>query len=303
MPISFLDLRKELDEGVLRRFYIFEGEEHEMMKRYARKLGTVRFADSLSSVLPLLRGGGFMKPTVFYIREDVEAMKMSVGPLDKLTRTHRLVLAYQKLDGRTKFYAENKQFVVQFTELTDEQLVSYVQAETDYPDDACTELVQRCAPNLSSVMQAIQKLHSVPPPITVDRVREHISRTRAVKTFDLIDAISRRDVERVWEMWEQGIQEPISLVALLYTRFKQMFLVRYYAPGSDYDISKKTKVPVFIVKMILPYARMYTVDELLEGTLALQEAEVRLKSREREPDLFVQQVVQRLLAKKEPSRV
>jgi DNA polymerase III delta subunit len=63
--MEFRDLKKELDENVIQNFYIFVGEEQEVMKKYVKRIDPeAREADSLQSLVVTFQNKGLFSKNV-----------------------------------------------------------------------------------------------------------------------------------------------------------------------------------------------------------------------------------------------
>ena len=147
--------------------------------------------------------------------------------------------------------------------------------------DAAEELVSRAGDDARMLDNELAKLARMAghTEITKADVERLVVRTAEAKPWDLLDAMSSRDLARTLEFLAlQPDKSEIRLYALLVGRIRELICAKALdARGEGRALAQTLGVQSWQVKNHLRWARGYTMGELLDALRAAVEVELALK--------------------------
>src|SRR5690606_25729716 len=125
------------------------------------------------------------------------------------------------------------------------------------------------------------KLKRLETEITEDILKDTVFQPPEDRIFDRIDAVASRKAPLAVSLYddlrELG-ESPIKLVSLLYTKFKQVYLVQTYYKMTNIEIAGKTGMSPYQVNYARDLCGNFALDRLVRILRNIQEMEVRMKT-------------------------
>lgn len=146
---------------------------------------------------------------------------------------------------------------------------------------AAEELVSRAGESSRMLDNELARLASMieGSEITVADVERLVMRTAEVKPWDLLNAVSARDLPRALELLAlQPDRSEVRLFSLLVGRIRELIVAKALdARGAGRELADVLGCKSWQVKNHLGWARRYRMDELLEALSAAADVEAALK--------------------------
>lgn len=298
--MNLMSLKKDLADKKLSNLYIFTGEEIAVRNIYIDKIsklhgGNVVHADSVANITASLNSNSLFgnDKSIFIIYEDrdITSSKVRESVWDSLKngtfqKKHTLVLIYNTLDKKEKFYKAFSDYIISFDLLSTEILLKYVNKEVTLPTNKATFLIDVCRNDYNRILLELDKLKSLADEL-------HISEEAAFdycynsgmyhlppdgSIFDLLSAILNRDIESTYEQFQMFIrrgESPIAVLTLLHNNIKALIQLQY-ADGYK-DLGKVTGLTGFQIKNAQPYMYRYQNQELIRMMKIIRFCEKSIK--------------------------
>lgn len=283
--MEFKQLKKELDSGKVRPFYIFTGEEKEVLRKYIKRISPdVQTAQSLASIAGKLSSRGlFARKQTFVIHNDKEAVKVELSTLLKLIGNNTVILVYDSIDGRIKFFKEAKDYITEFKKFTEAQLAATVKRllGTDVEPKISLMLSLYCGNDVARLELECHKLRSLGLPITEQLVDELVIPPVEDEIFKMTESIAKKDAVMAWCLYDnlrQLKESPIKMISILYTKFREIFLVQSMLDRENTEVCSKTGLVFWQVNKARELANRFSLTELLRHLKSIQKAEVDIKT-------------------------
>lgn len=146
---------------------------------------------------------------------------------------------------------------------------------------AAEELVSRAGENTRMLDNELKKLASMVDgaEIALADVESFVMRTAEVKPWDLLNAVSARNLARSLELLDlQPEKSDVRLWSLLVARVRELITAKALAArGRGADLASTLGVQSWQVKNHLSWARAWRMDELLDALAGAVEVELALK--------------------------
>lgn len=147
--------------------------------------------------------------------------------------------------------------------------------------DAAEELISRAGESTRMLDNELKKLASMVGADTIGKtdVERHVVRTAEVKPWDLLNAVSARDLPRALELLRlQPARSEVRIYALLLTRVRELMCAKALdARGRGRELAAHLGMQQWQVRNHLTWARRFTADELEEALRRAVEVEQALK--------------------------
>lgn len=167
--MELVDLMKKISENDVPHYLILFGEEQAILDIYIQHIAEhykVVSCDSVSYALSQVRMKSIDKADKLYIvNEDslyskAEESWKSVKQTFEKSR-HILLIKYHTLDKRGKFYSNNKQNSVEFTHLSEDVLINYInQKLPDLSEKNACKLIEWCNHDYGRILMEIDKIQN-----------------------------------------------------------------------------------------------------------------------------------------------
>lgn len=300
------DVKKQIREKNVDTFYVFTGEELEVMNIFIKKIAEVANAsinrvDTLSSVCSRMQNKSILsKRCCYVIRDDKEYMSAeATWPLiesSELQSDNIVILLYTTLDKRSKFYKHISDRLVEFNALTDENLKREVQKRIALSDKNTQILIEVCEHNLGIILNEIDKIQKFDHEAT-NSAFEHLMKSGVIHQpaqdciWDFIDAVLMRHRVKAFNLLYEAVEygNPVlTLLSVLYKDTRQLLQVQ--SCPSD-DISKTTGLSGWDIKRAKPRVRKYSNRELIDAMRLIQQTEVGIKTGSIEESMALEYVL------------
>ncbi len=232
--ISLVQLKKDIKNNNLDNFYIFEGEEIGILNMYINQMGkTVIRADEVENIWRRLTTSSISMESglVFVVRGDKKFIGLEKvwTNIQSKIKNGILILVYDSLDKRSKFYKQFEDRIVMFEKMTKEQLLHYCKKHLKSVNDSIlNHLIYLCNNDYSRVENEIDKIKRLNQPVTVDLLEDLIIPPRESTPFTFIDSLivgdywgTINDLTNLLNNDESGVM----LLGLMYTNFRNAVLV------------------------------------------------------------------------------
>ena len=159
-------VHSQLQQGKLERLYVFYGEETVVQSMYVQQIiklsGLSRYsADTVLDVYKRLKHKTILQTACCYIvYGDAEFLFAEVlwDNIQLVLGDNILILRYDTIDKRTRFYKRFADHVVEFAPLQDVALKKYIKKQIDLSDDNCETLINVCEHNYGRILLEIDKI-------------------------------------------------------------------------------------------------------------------------------------------------
>lgn len=281
---TFQQLKAELDANKKQNLYVFTGDEREVLRLYIKRVDPqAKTVESLESLRKQLRSKGLFSTgtKTFVMHNNKEIQDMKVSDIQTLIGSNTLILVFDAVDKRKKFFKDSESFMTVFEKFTEQQLASIVKKRLKLSDELC-ELVAKSSNNdVSRLEFEIDKLERLDIELSKAVIQELITAPLEYRIFDMIDSVAKRQVQRAFALYHDLIElkeSPIKIVSLLYTKFKQVFLVQSYFSLQNAELAGKTGLTFYQVNFARELAGNFTNDRLIQILKSIQETEVHMKT-------------------------
>lgn len=281
--MSFQQLRKELDEGKRRSLYIFTGEEREVLQQYIKRIDSnvneVQSAEQLWTKLSSVGLFSTKRTYVLYESEDIQ--KLDVKRIVNRLQDNTLILVYNGIDGRKKFFKDAKKYVVEFKKFDGNQLISYIQSKDSRLTPEMAYIVAQCSNNeIGRIDIELDKLRFIDE-VDMDVLSDLLVPQVEDQIFEMIDSVASKNMIRAMDIYYDLLElgeSQIKIVSLLYMKFKQLFLVQSYFNLPQNEIMERTGLNYGQVKYTRNIVGKFTLQEILRILKDIQETEVNMKT-------------------------
>jgi DNA polymerase-3 subunit delta len=266
-----------------------------MLKYIKRIHPKAQTGDSFKSIITKLQTRGLFKQDQTYvIYEDKAVMDIEVKDLMKIIGGHTVILVYSKIDERTKFAKNIKEHHFEFKKFNEEQLANIVEGLIATDSFETSVMIARyCGNDVARIESECHKLkHLYPPEMNMHIIELDVERMIVPpledKIFEMIDSTMKRNPKRVFKIYKDMLEmkeSPIKVISLLYTKFKQVFLVQSMSNLQNNDIAAKTGMSFFQVDMARKLIGHFQPEDLLRFLQMIQRTEVDMKTGQVDIDL------------------
>ncbi len=291
------ELKEQLVKKIVQPIYIFTGEEIAIMDIYINKIAETmntkpKRVDSIGSIFRRLQNQSFAnKPSCYVIRDDKDYMQqdkiweqMNNGLLQG---DNTIILVFTNLDKRSKFYKQHSDMLTEFEKLIPEILAKYIKREIGLDINKAAKFAELCDCNYSRILLECDKVKHLAQAnnINIDQAYDMAIRENLIYTspkdviFELVDAVCKRQAIRSYTLLEELMainENPLGAISLLYTNFRSMLLVQ--SAGAGVDITKRTGLTGWEVKLAKEKGVNYSVGELVKYLRLIRETEKGIKT-------------------------
>ena len=281
--MNLMELKKDLSSKKLGKLYIFTGEEIAILRIYVKKLsnlfpGHTFEVDSLSNIVSRLKSNSLIhtEKSMYIIRDDKAVLSAEKIWKSLKSGTFQngnvIVLIYNNIDKRGKFYKEFADNIVHFEHLSKDVLHKYVAKECEISKDRASYLINICNNDYNMILLETDKIKNL-------AISLNISHNEAFDTcldnnafyippegeiFDLLNSILSGDVKETYaqlKMFERRGDSPIAILSLLHTNLKAILQVQ--CTQGYQNIGQITGLNGFQIKNAQKFSNLYTEQELI----------------------------------------
>lgn len=308
--MNIADVKTDIKNKTIRPYYIFAGEEIEVQRIYINKIAEVLGydvvrIDSIADVWaeitsPILFGN----KCVYVVRDDKDLTQNDIIN-DKINLNGNIIInLITTVDKRTKWYKANSDRIVVFERLSDEVLKKYIKKEITLNNANCERLIAICESDYSRILLEIDKIKSFInflPESDVNKTFEAFVEDGTIAVppqdaiFDLVDAILKRQKEKVYDLLEQCYavgEANMVILSVLYNNAKQVLQVQ---SCESKDICKSTGLTSWQVKCAKEKCGHYSFDELVNILRLIQKVQKGIITGQIEDDMSVDYLLVNIL--------
>lgn len=279
-------VKKQILDKELDKYYIFTGEERAVAKLYIDKMAeatgrTVKFADTIIDVLGKPKSKAFIQiPILYVIMDDNDFLtnEKAWDKIDSAIRNDVVVFWYMKADQRLKFWKKFKDRAVSFDKLDNRILKRHMMKGLS--DKAKDRLIEVCEGSYSRILLEEDKIESYKSDkLLADDALDLLLKDGTVyrpandAIFDFVEAVLDRDVEDAYSLLresEECGEAPLVLITVLYTNFRNLLL--YQTDKDNCGLSGFEKKNVAFAK------DNYSDGELIHALRILRKCEIGVKT-------------------------
>lgn len=293
---SFSKLKKELDEGKKREFYVFVGEEKELIRRYIKRVDEKAITlDTLEQLMTRITSIGlFAEKSTFVLKDNEEIQKADIERIVKRLKGNKLILVYSEVDKRKKFFKDVADYITEFNKFTDNQLIAYIQKQLPISSELAYIIAKVCDNDIGRIEIEIHKLQHIGKDITIELLEDLLTAPAEDRIFEMIDSVASKDKQRAFDIYSDLIQlgeSPIKIISLLYTKFKQLFLVQNYYSLPEQEIMNKTELKYGQVMFTKKLVGAFSTGRLLSILKDIQKTEVAVKTGKEDINLATEMLI------------
>lgn len=308
--MTVLDVKHDIMNKTIKPFYVFTGEEVEVMREYIHKIAEtieseIYPIDHISDVFAGLSTNSLFNIRKCYLVWDDKEFLSSENWDNVIHREDEnvIILVLSDIDKRGKFYKAHKDDITFFDRLGTELLSVYIERQIDLSDEATRALCEVCESDYGRILLEIDKvrLYSKATGVTPTKALETLLNEGTIHVpdrdviFEFADAVCRRKIKLAFELLYEDYragENPLTLLSILYTSFKQMLQVQS-CQGSD--ISGITGLSIPQVKAIQRKIGAYRVGELVEAMKLISDTVYNIKAGGISADIAVDYVLVSIL--------
>ena len=289
--MEIADVKQHIKTGEFLPYYIFYGEEYQVMKLYLKMMATkvnseLTYVDSLMDLMTGTRTKSLVPVRHLYVIMDDKEFQTTEKMWEKFTglKDDIVVFYYTNTDKRLKFWKHFKDVAVEFSKLNDTVLMKYIEKEIGKQNesmmkeliDACEHDYGRILLELDKVQQYAEATGTIENGILENFLADGtIYKPDSDAIFDFTAAVLARNPVKAYNLLQQSKnigEASLTLISVLYSNIKTLLQVqsaKYY---------KKLGLNGFVLKNTLPYRNNYSNGELVSAMKLLRRCEKGIKT-------------------------
>lgn len=311
--MNILDVKKHITDKSFQSYYIFTGEEIEVQRIYINKIAEVKDcnvirAECVSDIWSaLINPSMFDDGNVYVVRDDKELMqneKLQQQIDNKALGNNILIHLVTSVDKRTKWSKSNSDRIVVFERLSSEVLKKYIRKQITLNNANYERFIAICENDYSRILLEIDKIKCFmlsDSSLTADEVFEKLVDDGIIyqppkdAIFELVDAILKRQINRVYDLLYQSYavgEANMVILSVLYNNAKQVLQVQ--ACKSN-NVCEVTGLTPYQFKCAQSKTGFYAIGELVEMLILIQEIQKGIITGQIEDSLSVEYLLVNVL--------
>lgn len=309
--MNITDVKTHIKNKKIQSYYIFAGEEIEIQRIYINKIAEVLGyqvvrTDCIADVWPsIITPTLFDKPCVYVVRDDKDLLqneKLNEKLKSEIENLNGNIIInlITTVDKRTKWYKANSDKIVLFERLSDEVLIKYIQRATTLNKRNCERLIAICENDYSRILLEIDKIKRFNDNNHNETFEQLLSEGAIYQPpkdaiFDLVDAILKRQIDRVYNLFEQckEIGEAnLVILSVLYSNAKQVLQVQACESS---DVCNSTGLTSWQVKCTKDKCGNYSIGELVNILKLIQKIQKGILTGQIEDSMSVEYLLVNIL--------
>jgi len=293
---SFSKLKKELDAGKVTGFYIFTGDEKEVLRKYIKRVDpNAKTLDTAEQLWAKISNKGlFNTGGTYVLHNNAEVQDIGVHKLIKMLGMNNLILVYDSIDKRRKFFKDADKYITEFKKFDDRQLISYIQNQVPELTSEMAFIIAKCSSNeIGRIENELDKLRFVDE-LNMDVLADLITPQVDDRIFEMIDSVASKNKDKAFDIYYDLLEigeGPIKIISLLYMKFKQLFLVQNYYSLPENEIMSKTGLNYGQVKFTKKLVGKFSTGKILEILKEVQKTEVGVKTGQIDMELGTEDLI------------
>lgn len=311
--MNITDIKTQIKNKQISQYYIFAGDELEVQRIYINKIaeihgGTIIRPACIADVWPsIISPSLFDEPCIYVVRDDKDLMQNETlqGQVESANLYGNIIIhLVTAVDKRTKWYKSNSDKIVLFEHLSTEMLVKYCQQLVALNKTNCERLIDICENDYSRILLEIDKIKSFItflPECDCNKVFEQFVEDGTIyqppkdAIFELVDAILKRQVNRVYNLLEQCYAVGEANMVILSVLFNNARQVLQVQSCKSADIAKSTGLTSWQVKCAKEKCGYYTNGELVNILRVIQKVQKGIITGQIEDSLAVEYLLVNIL--------
>lgn len=309
-------VKADIISNELKSFYIFTGEELEVLNIYINKIAEVSNSkiirvDTFAEVYPKIIRPSKMfanQPTVYVVQSDKDVLAdEKIHQILKTTNWKDVVIfTFISIDKRTKFYKSYKDAICEFNPLDTKILKKYVKKEINLSDKNCIKLIELCENSYSRILLEIDKIiryvNYLGSAETQDDVFEMLLQTGVIyiPPADAIflwteQVMLRKSFTKIFKYMQECFDSgniPLMMLSALYNNVKQTLQVQ---SCKSKDISKVTGLTAWQIRCVEPFRNKYSNGELVRLMKLIRRCEKGIKTGQIESEIAIPYILVNVL--------
>lgn len=301
-------VKAHIKTGQFNRYYIFTGPEVVVRSMYIKQIAKVKKAsvktfETFIEMTKYARTASLLSnASIYVVTDDTQIISdetlQDVLSDSKAFRNDTIILVFNNIDKRNKFYKRFKDDIVFFDYLPDETLVKYIQKDVPLSTANCKRLIDICESNYSQILLELDKIkvfNGDPNDVfhnLLDSGAIHVPARDAI--FDFIDAVLKHKNRLAYELLEEAYASgefTLNLLSNLYNNARYVLQVQTYCGGGK--LTEVTGLTPFQVKLANERKNVYSDDKLVQLMKLTQDAELGIKTGKIEEQFAVDYVLAR----------
>lgn len=293
--MELYELKQKLKNNELSNLYIFHGEEIIVEDTYIEKIVNLcglkkRIVAKVSDISNNLKNNSiFQSNFIYIIRNDQEFIKNTKlwEIIQNNNKKDIIILVYNNIDKRGKFYNEFKEDIVEFNKLSPEVIIKHIMKDFNLNSEYSRKVVNRCDNDYSKVLMGMRKLEILSriEGKNINHIYEKAIKDNLIPIsnenilYDLIDCVLDEDIESVWmflDMLKFSNESNLKLIGMIYTNLKNLMLVQSCKKGDN--ISQKTGLENWIINRMKDFIGVYETSTLVKSLKYLRDSEMGIKT-------------------------
>ena len=319
--MKIVDVKNQIKSKSPKSFYIFTGEELEVINIYINKIAECRNlevarVDSISNIYSKFLSKSFVTKNYCYVLRDDKELLTQEKLWDALSvkgvqGNNIIILVLSNVDKRSRFYKRFQDSIVEFEHLPDSVLTKYIRKEIPLHDKNCKKLIDICESDYSRILLEVDKIYWYAQRWYVewaggkgadydaaflDLINQGvIYQPPKDAIFDFVDSVLKGKSAKSFELLRNcyGVGEsPIVLLSVLYNNVKQVLQVQ---SCTSKDIAKTTGLSAWQVKCAKEKCGYYSIGDLVYFLKLIRRVEKGIKTGEIEECMAVDYVLVNML--------
>lgn len=289
--MELFDLQKLVANKECPKFLIFVGEDYAVANLYIQNISKVlglqkREIDTLQNLFVESIGNELdLTDKLFVMRypKDVVAKEDMWSKINDKIGDNYVIMLFNDLDKRTKFYTKNKDIIVNFAPQDDKVFVSMVKPLTKMCDKNIKELGAICKNNYGKFLSELDKIknYSIKNNISEDEAFGHLISSGTIYTgnkdviFEFVNKVMDADVNmyKYYKILKQNSESNIKIISLIYTAMRNQFIVQTV----NNPTQESTGLAPFILGQCNRRRGKYSESNLREALRLIQKVEQGVK--------------------------
>ncbi len=309
--MNIATLKAKIKSGQLDKFYVFVGEEIEVMRLYVNQLAKsvnkkVQVCESVEIAVKQMGKGALLNESkVYYVIDDDDFIKQSEKVINaflsgEVQRDNILVLRYISLDKRTKFYKAITDRLIEFEQLKSDLIVSHLKKKCGLSEKNCRTLIEWCSQDYGRILLELDKILSFGgdpnEAFEILTACGVIHRDPEDAIFKLTNAIAQRNGREALRLYSDCAaigESNIAILSVLYNTIKQVFQVQNCVSG---DIQKLTGLTQWQINSAKARLHKYSNDDLKTMLYLIRDVDTQIKTGKIDEALSVPYILIQLFA-------
>ena len=287
-------ISENIKTNTFKQFYLFYGEEKYMILQMKDQLKRALISEDDTEIIELAKTVPFFNDHRFIILDGTGLGKKSddsfIKGLKEISDTSVLLFIEDTIDKRSKIYKflSKQGHAACFEPMKNKELSQWItlllkKDEKQMSISTMNNFLYRCGSDMHTLKNELDKLISYVgdrKEITSYDLEQLTSSQTINQIFIMLDAIARKQRDKVLTLYYDLIESPFGILALLARQCNQLLQVKNLDDlGKDNGtISKEIKIPAFAVGKLKDQSKMFSIEVLLNMVEACAKTDELIKT-------------------------